>query len=53
VWGLDVRIVAREFILVGQNPAFDEFTDPAAQMRLDAESLASVLGRHLLEATGN
>jgi FMN-dependent NADH-azoreductase len=47
VWGLDLRIVEREFTLVGQNPALDEFTELAAVMRRDAEHLANHHGRHL------
>ena len=47
VWGLDLRLVEREFTLVGKNPALDQFADLATQMRLDAERLASEHGRHL------
>jgi FMN-dependent NADH-azoreductase len=50
VWGLDLRIVEREFTLVGQNPALDEFTELAAVMRRDAEHLATHHGRHLASA---
>ena len=50
VWGLDLRIVEREFTLVGQNPALDEFTELAADMRRDAEHLATHHGRHLAAA---
>jgi FMN-dependent NADH-azoreductase len=47
VWGLDLRIVEREFTLVGKNPALDEFTDLAAEMSRDAEHLAKHHGRYL------
>ncbi len=47
VWGLDLRVVEREFTLVGVNPALDEFTDLAATMRHEAERLAAEHGRHL------
>jgi FMN-dependent NADH-azoreductase len=47
VWGLDLRVVETEFTLVGVNPALDQFTDLAAQMRRDAERLAADHGRHL------
>ncbi len=50
VWGLDLRVVEREFTLVGVNPALDEFSDLAAQMRRDAERLAAAHGRHLTGA---
>jgi FMN-dependent NADH-azoreductase len=50
VWGLDLRVVEREFTLVGQNPALDEFTELAAGMRRDAEHLATHHGRHLASA---
>jgi FMN-dependent NADH-azoreductase len=53
VWGLDLRIVEREFTLVGQNPALDEFTELAAGMRRDAEHLATRHGRHLASAGAN
>ncbi len=51
VWGLDLRVVEREFTLVGVNPALDEFTDLAAQMHRDAERLAAAHGRHLTGAS--
>lgn len=47
VWGLDLRVVETEFTLVGVNPALDQFTELAVQMRLDAERLADDYGRHL------
>ena len=47
VWQLDLKVVEKEFTLVGVNPALDEFTDLAAQMRTNAEKLAAEHGRHL------
>jgi FMN-dependent NADH-azoreductase len=47
VWQLDVKVVEKEFTLVGVNPALDEFKDLAAQMGRDAEALALEQGRHL------
>jgi FMN-dependent NADH-azoreductase len=47
VWGLELRVVETEFTLVGVNPALDQFKDLAAEMRRDAERLASEHGRHL------
>src|SRR6202451_4721291 len=47
VWQLDLRVVEAEFTLVGVNPALDEFTELAAEMRLEAEELAHAHGRSL------
>jgi FMN-dependent NADH-azoreductase len=47
VWQLDVKVVEKEFTLVGVNPALDEFKELAAQMGRDAEALALEHGRHL------
>ena len=47
VWGLDLRVVETEFTLVGVNPALDEFTDLAREMRREAEELAARHGREL------
>lgn len=47
VWGLDLRVVEAEFTLVGVNPALDQFTDVAAEMRATAERVAAEYGRHL------
>jgi FMN-dependent NADH-azoreductase len=47
VWQLDLKVVEKEFTLVGVNPALDEFKDLAAQMGRDAEALAVEHGRHL------
>lgn len=47
VWGLDLRIVETEFTLVGVNPALDQFTDIAREMRREAQRVAAEHGRHL------
>jgi FMN-dependent NADH-azoreductase len=47
VWGLDLKVVEREFTLVGVNPALDEFKELAANMRVEAEKVAAEHGRHL------
>ncbi len=47
VWQLDLKVVEKEFTLVGVNPALDEFKDLAAAMGRDAEALALEHGRHL------
>jgi FMN-dependent NADH-azoreductase len=47
VWQLDLKVVEREFTLVGVNPALDEFKELAAQMGRDAEALAVEHARHL------
>lgn len=52
VWLVDLDVVAREFTLVGVNPALDSFTDLADQMRIDAEHLAREHGRALAARRG-
>ncbi|MCX6501750.1 MAG: NAD(P)H-dependent oxidoreductase [Microbacterium sp.] len=47
VWGLDLRVVQREFTLVGVNPALDAFTDMAAEIKAGAEAAAVRSGREL------
>jgi FMN-dependent NADH-azoreductase len=47
VWSLDLKVVEKEFALVGVNPALDEFKELAAQMAVEAEALAAEHGRHL------
>lgn len=47
VWQLDLRVVEKEFTLVGVNPKLDEFKDLAAQLAADAEELAQAHGRAL------
>ncbi|MGN6608754.1 MAG: FMN-dependent NADH-azoreductase [Jatrophihabitans sp.] len=47
VWQLDLRVVEREFTLVGVNPALDEFKDLADQLRVEAERVARQHGRDL------
>ena len=47
VWQLDLAVVTREFTLVGVNPALDQFTQHAAELKSTAEDLAVGHGRHL------
>src|SRR5579875_3954089 len=47
VWQLDLEVVEREFTLVGVNPALDEFTEVADQLRDQAERVAAEHGRSL------
>jgi FMN-dependent NADH-azoreductase len=50
VWGADLTIVEREFTLVGVNPALDEFTDLAAQLKDAAHAAAAAAGKSLASA---
>ena len=50
VWQFDLRVVEREFTLVGVNPALDSFADLAAEMRHEAERIARQHGRSLAAA---
>ncbi|SEO99663.1 FMN-dependent NADH-azoreductase [Trujillonella endophytica] len=50
VWQLDLRVVEREFTLVGVNPALDAFTDVAAELKAAAEREAAAHAPHLLVA---
>jgi FMN-dependent NADH-azoreductase len=47
VWGADLTLVEREFTLVGVNPALDDFTDLAAEIKDAAHSAAREAGRAL------
>ncbi|MWV58814.1 FMN-dependent NADH-azoreductase [Rathayibacter sp. VKM Ac-2754] len=47
VWQLDLEIVTREFTLVGVNPALDQFTEIADELKRLAESRATQHGRTL------
>jgi FMN-dependent NADH-azoreductase len=47
VWQLDLRVVEREFTLVGVNPALDTFTDLAAELEQTAQQEAAEHGRLL------
>ena len=47
VWHLDLNVVQTEFTLVGVNPALDQFTDLARQLRQEAEEQARHHGREL------
>jgi FMN-dependent NADH-azoreductase len=50
VWRLDLKVVEAEFTLVGVNPALDQFTDLARQLRQQAEEQAGRHGRELAAA---
>jgi FMN-dependent NADH-azoreductase len=47
VWGADLTVIEREFTLVGVNPALDEFTALADQMKQAAEDAATQAGKTL------
>jgi FMN-dependent NADH-azoreductase len=47
VWGVDLLVVQRQFTLVGVNPALDQFTEMAADIKAAAEQLAIEHGRAL------
>ncbi len=47
VWHLDLKVVEAEFTLVGVNPALDQFTDLARELRREAEEQARRHGREL------
>ena len=47
VWGAALTVVEREFTLVGVNPALDQFTVQAAQMKDAADAAAREAGRAL------
>jgi FMN-dependent NADH-azoreductase len=47
VWGADLTVIEREFTLVGVNPALDEFSEMAGQMKQAAEEAAAEAGRVL------
>ncbi|WP_369140284.1 FMN-dependent NADH-azoreductase [Modestobacter versicolor] len=47
VWQLDLRVVERDFTLVGVNPALDSFADLAAELKQTAEREAADHGRLL------
>ena len=49
MWGAELTVVEREFTLVG-NPALDQFTELAAQMKDTAHAVARVAGRALTAA---
>jgi FMN-dependent NADH-azoreductase len=50
VWHLELKVVQAEFTLVGVNPALDQFTDLARQLRQEAEAQARHHGRALSAA---
>jgi FMN-dependent NADH-azoreductase len=45
VWQIELDVVTREFTLVGENPALDQFADMAADIRTGAEDKAHECGR--------
>jgi FMN-dependent NADH-azoreductase len=47
VWGADLTVIEREFTLVGVNPALDEFSSLAEQMKQAAEDAATQAGKAL------
>jgi FMN-dependent NADH-azoreductase len=47
VWQLDLRVVEREFTLVGVNPALDQFKDLADELAVRARADAKRHGREL------
>jgi FMN-dependent NADH-azoreductase len=47
VWQLDLKVVEANFTLVGVNPALDQFSDLAHQLRQQAEHQARHEGQHL------
>ena len=47
VWHLDLNVVQADFTNVGANPALDQFTDLARQLRHEAEEQARRHGREL------
>ena len=51
VWQLDLKVVERDFTLVGVNPALDDFKELAQQLRHEAEEQARRDGRLLVDAT--
>jgi FMN-dependent NADH-azoreductase len=50
VWGAGLTVVEREFTLVGVNPALDQFTELAAQLKDAAHTAAREAGRALTAA---
>ena len=50
VWGADLTVVEREFTLVGVNPALDQFTEAAAQIKAQAHEAAHAAGKTLAAA---
>lgn len=47
VWHLDLQVVETELTTAGMNPALDQFTDLARQLRQEAEEQARRSGREL------
>ncbi len=51
VWQLDLTVVEAEFMLVGINPALDEFADLAKHLRAEADGHARTAGRRIAGRT--
>jgi FMN-dependent NADH-azoreductase len=49
VWGAELTVIEREFTLVGVNPALDEFSEMAGQLKQAAEEDAAKAGRALAD----
>jgi FMN-dependent NADH-azoreductase len=47
VWGAELTVIERELTLVGVNPALDQFSEMAGQMKQSAEEAAAKAGRAL------
>lgn len=47
VWGADLTVIEREFTLVGVNPALDQFTEMAAELKKAAHEAAATAGKAL------
>jgi FMN-dependent NADH-azoreductase len=50
VWQLDLKVVEKEFTLVGVNPALDDFKELADELHAEAERVAREHGRSLAGA---
>jgi FMN-dependent NADH-azoreductase len=49
VWGAELTVIERELTLVGVNPALDQFSELAGQMKQAAEEAAAEAGRALAQ----
>jgi len=47
VWGLNLSVVETDFTLVGVNPALDQFSELAAELRAESEQVARAHGAAL------
>ena len=53
VWQLDLTVVEAEFMLVGINPALDEFADLAKRLRAEADDYARTVARSIASRTAS